>query len=86
MIATAVKKRALSQEVLRELNELIPQEKKEHYNYQDLASLVQVLSGEPHLVGYTHEDVYKRQLPALPLMRIFTLSGPTLNNKSMIDI
>jgi len=57
MIATAVKKRALSQEVLRELNELIPQEKKEHYNYQDLASLVQVLSGEPHLVGYTHEQI-----------------------------
>jgi hypothetical protein len=57
MIATAVQKRALSQEVLKELNELIPQEKKEHYNYQDLESLVQVLSGEAHLVGYTQEQV-----------------------------
>jgi len=57
MIATAVQKRALSQEVLSELNNLIPQEKKEHYNYQDLESLVQVLSGESHLVGYKQEQV-----------------------------
>jgi len=57
MNATAVKKKALSQELLKQLNELIPQEKGEHHNYQDLASLVQVLSGEPYLVGYQHEQI-----------------------------
>jgi hypothetical protein len=57
MIATAVQKRALSQEVLTQLNDLIPKEKQEHYNYQDLESLVQVLAGEPHMVGYKHEQI-----------------------------
>jgi hypothetical protein len=57
MIATAVQKRTLSPEALRELNGLIPKEKKDHYNYQDLESLVQVLSGKPHLVGYKHEQI-----------------------------
>jgi len=56
-MTTAVQKKALSQDVLLELKELIPQEKKEHYNYQDLESLVQVLSGEQHSVGYTHEQI-----------------------------
>jgi hypothetical protein len=57
MMATAVQKKALSPELLKQLNELIPQEKGEHHNYQDLASLVQVLSGELHQVGYQHEQI-----------------------------
>jgi hypothetical protein len=57
MTATAVKKKALSKELLKQLNELIPQEKGEHHNYQDLGSLVQVLSGEPYLLGYQHEQI-----------------------------
>ena len=57
MNGTVPQRKALSQEVLRELNDLIPQEKKEHHNYQDLESLVQLLSGEPHSVGYKHEQI-----------------------------
>jgi hypothetical protein len=54
---TAVEKKPLSEELLRQLNELIPQEKGEHHNYQDLASLVRLLSGESHVVGYQHEQI-----------------------------
>ena len=57
MTATAVKKKTLSQELLKQLNELIPHEKGEHHNYQDLGSLMQVLSGEPCFVGYRHEQI-----------------------------
>jgi hypothetical protein len=57
MMTAAVEKRPLSEELLRQLNELIPQEKGEHHNYQDLASLVRVLSGESHVVGYQHEQI-----------------------------
>jgi hypothetical protein len=57
MMTNAVQKKPLSQDVLLELKELLPQEKGEHHNYQDLESLVQVLSGEQHSVGYTQEQI-----------------------------
>jgi hypothetical protein len=52
-----MQKKPLSQEVLSHLNDIIPQEKKEHYNYQDLGALVHTLSGEPHIVSYKHEQI-----------------------------
>ena len=57
MVNSSMQKKPLSQEVISHLNDIIPQEKKEHYNYQDLGALIQVLSGEPHDVSYRQEQV-----------------------------
>lgn len=52
-----MQKKVLSPEVIRQLNDIIPRDKQEHYNYQDLASLIQVLTGEPYPIGYRHEQI-----------------------------
>jgi hypothetical protein len=57
MVISSMQKKPLSQEVIKHLNDIIPQEKKEHYNYQDLGALIHVLSGEAHNVSYRQEQV-----------------------------
>jgi len=57
MVDTLMQRKPVSQEVIGRLNDIIPQEKKEHYNYQDLGALIHTLSGEPHVVSYKHEQI-----------------------------
>lgn len=47
----------LGSEALCQLNRLLPLEKQEHYNYQDLASLIQSLTGQELAVDYKHEQI-----------------------------